>query len=98
MPITASMLYSLVTCPHRVSMDLYADAADRDDVSPFVQLLWDRGAVHGVTTRFARNRTLAGKRLESEVFTNDRLRMDPQADEFRPGFAFKTLFQNCVQR
>lgn len=45
-PITASMLYSLITCPHRVSMDLYADAADRDDVSPFVQLLWDRGTAH----------------------------------------------------
>ena len=44
--ITASMLYSLVTCPHRVSMDLYADPAERDDVSPFVQLLWDRGAAH----------------------------------------------------
>lgn len=45
-PITASMLYSLVSCPHRVTMDLFADPADRDEVSPFVQLLWDRGAVH----------------------------------------------------
>lgn len=45
-PITASMLYSLMTCPHRVSMDLYANPADQDDVSPFVQLLWDRGAAH----------------------------------------------------
>jgi predicted RecB family nuclease len=27
-------------------MDLYADPADRDDVSPFVQLLWDRGFAH----------------------------------------------------
>ena len=44
--ITASMLYSLVTCPHRVTMDLYADPALRDEVSPFVQLLWDRGAAH----------------------------------------------------
>jgi predicted RecB family nuclease len=42
-PITASMLYDLVTCPHRVTMDLFADPSARDDVSPFVQLLWERG-------------------------------------------------------
>src|SRR5438552_13012571 len=41
-PITASMLYDLVACPHRVSMDLFADPAERDEVSPFVQLLWER--------------------------------------------------------
>ncbi len=45
-PITASMLYSLVSCPHRVSMDLFGEAAERDDVSPFVQLLWERGVAH----------------------------------------------------
>jgi len=45
-PITASMLYDLVACPHRVTMDVFADPADRDDVSPFVQLLWDRGQTH----------------------------------------------------
>jgi predicted RecB family nuclease len=45
-PITASMLYAMVACPHRVTMDLFADPADRDVVSPFVQLLWDRGAAH----------------------------------------------------
>lgn len=45
-PITASMLYDLVNCPHRVSMDLFADPAERDRVSPFVQLLWERGAAH----------------------------------------------------
>jgi hypothetical protein len=45
-PITASMLYDLVACPHRVSMDLFADVAQRDKISPFVQLLWDRGAAH----------------------------------------------------
>jgi len=45
-PITASMLYDLVNCPHRVWMDLFADAAERDAVSPFVKLLWDRGAAH----------------------------------------------------
>ncbi len=40
------MLYDLVACPHRVSMDLFADSAQRDKVSPFVQLLWDRGSAH----------------------------------------------------
>jgi predicted RecB family nuclease len=44
--ITASMLYDFVACPHRVSMDAFANPADRDDVSPFVQLLWDRGQAH----------------------------------------------------
>jgi uncharacterized protein len=27
-------------------MDLFADPKDRDAVSPFVQLLWERGAAH----------------------------------------------------
>ncbi len=45
-PITASMLYNFETCPHRVTMDLFADPAVRDEVSPFVQLLWDRGYAH----------------------------------------------------
>ena len=45
-PITASMLYDLVSCPHRVTMDIFADPADRDEVSPFVQLLWKRGLTH----------------------------------------------------
>ena len=43
-PITASMLYDLVACPHRVTMDLFANPSERDLVSPFVQLLWERGA------------------------------------------------------
>jgi len=41
--ITASILYNLVQCPHRVERDLFGDAARRDEVSRFVQLLWDRG-------------------------------------------------------
>ena len=44
-PVTASMLYDLETCPHRVSMDLYGDPADRDEVNPFVQLLWEKGSL-----------------------------------------------------
>jgi len=46
MPITASMLYDLDACPHRVTRDLFYDPADRDEVSPFVQLLWERGMAH----------------------------------------------------
>ncbi len=42
-PITASMLYNLVQCPHRVTMDLFGDATQKDAISPFVQLLWERG-------------------------------------------------------
>ena len=45
-PITGSMLYDLVNCPHRVTMDLFADPAERDAVSPFLRLLWERGAAH----------------------------------------------------
>lgn len=44
--ITASMLYDLVECPHRVTMDLYAVSAERDPISPFVQLLWERGNLY----------------------------------------------------
>jgi predicted RecB family nuclease len=44
--ITASMLYDLITCPHRVTMDLFADPADRDAVSPFIRMLWEKGAAH----------------------------------------------------
>jgi uncharacterized protein len=42
-PITAAMLYDLVQCPHRVSMDAFGDPAEQDAVSPFIQLLWERG-------------------------------------------------------
>jgi uncharacterized protein len=43
MSITASMLYNFVQCPHRVNMDLYGDPADKDKVTAFVQLLWEKG-------------------------------------------------------
>ncbi len=45
-PITASMLYSYVQCPHRVTLDLFGDPAKRDPVSPFVELLWERGNLY----------------------------------------------------
>jgi predicted RecB family nuclease len=41
--ITAATLYDLVQCPHRVTLDTFGDPTKRDKVSPFVQLLWDRG-------------------------------------------------------
>jgi predicted RecB family nuclease len=45
-PVTASMLYDLVTCPHRVTMDLYGDPAKRDEANAFVQLLWEKGSLY----------------------------------------------------
>jgi predicted RecB family nuclease len=44
--ITASMLYDLVACPHRVTMDLYGDPAQRDEPNPFVKMLWERGSLY----------------------------------------------------
>ncbi len=45
-PITASMLYDLVACPHRVTMDLLTDPTQRDEPNRFVQLLWERGSLY----------------------------------------------------
>ena len=39
------MLYDLVSCPHRVTMDLFADPAQRDALNPFIQLLWEKGSL-----------------------------------------------------
>jgi hypothetical protein len=44
--VTASMLYDLVTCPHRVTMDLYGDPARRNEPNPFVRMLWERGSLY----------------------------------------------------
>ena len=49
-PVTASMLYDLVHCPHRVTMDLFGDPNDRDEINPFIQLLWEKGALHEQNT------------------------------------------------
>ena len=46
--ITASVLYDIVECPPRPTMDLLGNPAERDAVSLFVQLLWGYG------TRFDR--------------------------------------------
>jgi uncharacterized protein len=45
-PVTASMLYDLVACPHRVTMDLYGDPVKRDTANVFVQLLWEKGSLY----------------------------------------------------
>lgn len=41
--VTASMLYNLVLCPHRVERDRFASADERDPANAFVQMLWERG-------------------------------------------------------
>jgi predicted RecB family nuclease len=42
-PVTAAMLYDLVQCAHRPAMDLFGDPVKRDEISPFVRLLWEKG-------------------------------------------------------
>jgi predicted RecB family nuclease len=44
--VTASMLYDLIICPHRPSMDLFGDSFKRDEINPFVQLLWEKGTAY----------------------------------------------------
>ena len=44
--ISAATLYNLVTCPHRVTMDLFGNPAERDEINPFVELLWERGVLY----------------------------------------------------
>jgi len=44
--ITASMLYNIVKCEHRVWMDLYGNPEERDAPSGFVELLWRHGRAH----------------------------------------------------
>lgn len=69
--ITAAMLYDFIRCPHRVAMDLFGNPADRDPVSPFVQLLWDRGhafeqeVVEGLKTPFTDLSHLSGDAKEA---------------------------------
>jgi predicted RecB family nuclease len=43
--VTASILYNLVECPYRVSLDAFGSPAGRDVINPFVRLLWERGSV-----------------------------------------------------
>jgi predicted RecB family nuclease len=43
--VTASMLYNLIQCPHRLSLDLHEDPAKKDPESKFVELLWEKGTL-----------------------------------------------------
>jgi hypothetical protein len=45
MTVTASVLYDLVQCPQRVALDAFGDTAKRDEINPFVRLLWERGTL-----------------------------------------------------
>jgi len=45
MRVTASILYNLVACPQRVALDAFGDPNERDEISPFVQLLWEKGSL-----------------------------------------------------
>ena len=49
-PISASQLYSHLTCGHRVYMDAFGDPPLKDPVSPFVQMLWEKGSVFEAET------------------------------------------------
>lgn len=41
--IHATVLYNLVQCPHRVTMDRFGNPAQKVPVSGLIQLLWERG-------------------------------------------------------
>jgi hypothetical protein len=43
--MAGQILYDLVECPQRVALDAFGNIADRDEINPFVWLLWDRGTL-----------------------------------------------------
>src|ERR1700732_1176194 len=45
MTVTASVLYDLVQCPQRVALDAFGDPSNRNEINPFVRLLWERGTL-----------------------------------------------------
>ncbi|MDI6451760.1 TM0106 family RecB-like putative nuclease [Anaerobaca lacustris] len=69
--ITAAMLYDAIRCPHRVTLDLFGAPADRDQITAFVQLLWDRGyayeqeIIRGLNVPFANLSSLSGDEKEA---------------------------------
>ena len=73
--ITASILYDLIHCARRVHLDEFGNRGQRDPVSPFVELLWERGQVYekdvikGLAFPVADLSNLSGK--EKELATND---------------------------
>jgi len=61
------MLYDYTRCPHRVFMDRFGDPAMQDPVSPFVQLLWEKGnlfeteVIESLQVPFENLRNLSGR-------------------------------------
>jgi len=47
--ISAAHLYAYLSCPHRVHLDAFGDPEGRDPVSPFVQMLWERGTAYEIS-------------------------------------------------
>lgn len=45
MKITATTLYNLVACPKRVELDAFGNPNERDEISPFVKMLWEKGSI-----------------------------------------------------
>ena len=68
--VTANMLYNLIQCPHRVTLDLYGNPSRMDDVSPFVRLLWEKGnafeeeLIEGLQVPFTSLRSYRGDEKE----------------------------------
>jgi len=69
--ITATMLYNFVRCPHRVTMDRFGNPAERDKISPFMELLWERGhafemeVIEGLKIPFINLRVVPERERES---------------------------------
>src|ERR1035438_6084616 len=88
-PITASMLYNLVQCPHRVTMDLFADPALKDKFSPFVRLLWERGSLYeeevigGLSLPFVDLSHYAGDEKEQQQTPHTTNRREPLTNSGR---------------
>lgn len=40
------MPYDLISCPHRVRMDVYGNRVDRNEPNPFIQMLWEKGRLY----------------------------------------------------
>jgi predicted RecB family nuclease len=76
MTVTASVLYDLVQCPQRVALDVFGDPADRDQINPFVRLLWERGALFERETLANLNQPFTDLSNEGD---NDRERLTLEA-------------------
>lgn len=74
--ITASLLYNLVQCPKRVELDLFGDPAERDEVSPFVSMLWDRGTLYENEVLASGRFTVLDLSGVTDADENERLTLD----------------------